>query len=151
MIKINTKEMRSVANFFTKMDKKGGRINIKKTNSSTNKTNKCKTPACIGGWLAVYYDTPTFDGKCRNYNAGADMFAIRLGFNDTQALRLWLGKNKKIWGHCAGGFLFLSERAWFESGEHGWGFGEKELTLSQVSYKLHKVADRIDEYQKQMK
>ena len=145
MTKINTKEMIKIADFLDKMDKKSGRIRMSKSKSITNKTNKCKTPACFGGWLSVYYDTKINGHKTRYYKHGANIFARKLGFEDIHHLEYWAKKNKKLWGEN-GYWLFVVKKAWKEEGGYD-GSKYKKLTLEHISYKLRKVVGRVDSYQ----
>ena len=146
MIKINTQEMLNVADFFSEMHQKGGKVDIDIIESKAE-VNNCGTPACIGGWLAVYYDTKKNKRKERDWWHGANTFAERLGFKDMQDLRSWAENNKELWGK--GGYvMFGYEEAWTEDG----GYDDKgKFTLEHASYKLRKVVGRVDEYQKQIK
>ena len=147
-MKINTKEMRSVANFFTKMNKKGGSIDMEITDTNTDRTSNCKTPACVGGWLSVYYKTEIDELGNRNYFDGAETFAEKLGFKNLKGLITWASEYNQLWGNCTGYEMFGEAYAWEEKGERGYKRYEFEdydkLLLREIAYKLHKVADRID-------
>ena len=137
------------------MHKKGGKVNMGKTYSDAE-INNCGTPACIGGWMAVYYDTKmtvTIEGE-RCFDDGVEIFAKKIGFEGMEELEEWAEDNKKLWGEH-GIEMFSQPRAWEEKGKHGYTEDEESdysiVSSSEVSYKLHKVADRIDKYQKQMK
>ena len=148
MNKINTQEMRKVADFFDEMYKKGGKISMGKTYSDAE-INNCGTPACIGGWMAVYYDTKmavTIEGE-RCFDDGVEIFAKKLGFEGMEELEEWAEDNKKLWGEH-GIEMFYQEYAWIEKG----GYDDKgKLTLEQAAYKLRKVVGRVNEYQEQKK
>ena len=143
MSKINTEEMLNVADFFSEMHDKGGKVNIAKTHSTAG-INECDTPACIGGWLSVYYDTEIDRCFGRCFDDGADIFAQKSGFEYMAKLEEWAGENKTLWGEH-GIEMFYEGYAWIEDGGYN---GEGELTLEHAAYKLRKVVGRVNEYQK---
>ena len=97
-MKINTKEMIKVANFFSKMHKKGGEVDMRVTHSRAE-INNCGTPACIGGWLSVYYNTyQNPNSLTRRYSHGANIFAKIIGFDYMKHLCDWAEENKTLWG-----------------------------------------------------
>ena len=144
-MKINTQEMRKVADFLNEMYKKGGKIDMDETQSRAE-VNYCGTPACVAGWMAVYYNTKKDGSGYRCWRDGAYEFTKKLGFKYGSDLGHWADCNT-YFGGTDFAQMFNYKCAWAEEGGYN-HHTDDDLTLEQVSYKLHKVADRVDEYYK---
>ena len=75
----------------------GGKINMINGHSKVE-INNCGTPACIGGWLAVYYNTKKDKYGERNFTNGVKFLLKKLGFGDFEDLSNWQKTIKMLWG-----------------------------------------------------
>lgn len=96
----------------------------------------CGTPACFGGWVAVYALT---DDEIYDYSSGAQWVAEFLGYQYEWQLESWAQDNVKIWGNEFGTGMFADSNAYGE--EH------REPTLDEIADHWLGVAKRLCELQ----
>ena len=102
----------------------------------------CGSPACVGGWLAVLYRTPTHYGTSnRFFEDGANEFAKELGFENNRRLSDWAEANPSIWGNDFGWDMFYKERAYSEGGKE---YDNNTITVKAVGDKFVAVAGRLE-------
>jgi len=69
-------------------------------------SNYCGTPGCHGGWLGIAMGTTAVE-----YDVAIHEFALKIGFNNQEALKCWAHNNPTIWGNECGYYMFISSTA----------------------------------------
>jgi len=103
--------------------------------------NFCGTPACHGGWYAVYaceFPINNFEGF--GFSTGMRRMNNKLGSETGFELETWASKNPELWGNKRGAGVFSSESAF------GKNYSES-LTLKDISDHWMKVAERLHKIQ----
>lgn len=133
------KQMQKVIDYFTKVlpfAKEEYQLNMMESDVCIE-PNICGTIHCVGGWY-VYanFHRKFIKERCidhvLDYNDGADLMALDLGFKISPDLRCWAYCNPEIWGNRFGGGMFSNRQAW--------GFSR---TLKDVVEHLKDVQKRL--------
>ena len=162
-INVNAEEMERVAKFFLGLPEKA-KIDMGVAESTVSVKN-CGSPACVGGWLAVYYDTKFYTksktkfiaNSGRNFADGANAFAKALGFKSLSTavpykdkLIEWVMSNPRTWGNGSGGRMFDRVHAFSEGRrkcKQNSVSEEGNLTVQDVGNKFLAVSKRIRKYE----
>ena len=84
-----------------------------------SKAVECGSPHCVGGWYSVASRNRKVPRRFRiggagkgYYLLGAEFIAMDLGFESSEALRIWAAEHPKIWGNIYGSLMFHSPSAY---------------------------------------
>lgn len=145
------KVFRKVGHWFMELPEEA-KVDIGKLLSNADLKNGkvCGSPCCVGGWLAVYFDTDKNSLGDRDYIHGANAFAEKLGFekwneqhdiSPVYRLRMWATENPKMWGNEHGSVMFIHAYAYNEGEKE---YTEDTITTKAIGEKFLAVADRLE-------
>ena len=145
-MKINVKKMKRVGKWFLELPKEA-KISMA-TGLSDASIENCGSPACFGGWLAVYYNTKIYKNGKRKYMDGANAFARALGFKKSilysahENLKNYVSMREDLWRDSDGYGIFIRPSTFNEGGKE---YDKDNITPRAIGEKLLAVANRIEE------
>lgn len=105
--------------------------------------NYCGTPMCHGGWYLVAATrrgiNPSTEqaaycraGDVYDFDTGAELIAMDLGFSDRKELQSWANQNPELWGNELGEDMFYCAFSFFPEGTSWGAWANSDLSLLTI-------------------